>query len=352
MIDTIVQAVAQATTNCVAAGHHAAMGSHRFQGINPKTDRLFSHLDTAHGGWGASLGRDGAGPFKTMAHGDTLDVPVEVQEALYPLVVDYLGFLSDSGGAGQQRGGLGLQKGYTIQHPCKLTLTFERFGCPAWGLAGGGPGKPGFVEIQRRGSETRDMFLKATDIPLSAGDRIFIRTGGGGGYGDPLERSPRDVVRDVRSGYVTVRGALAEYGVVLDAGGKADEAATLGERSKRVGVGQERDMMPSGAAAQQSVAPSGEGSCVLSVKHLRKEYVTRRSEERVLALDDISMELRDREFVSVLGASGCGKTTLLKILAGIVPYTEGDILFRSAPLRGPQSGMGISSSNRLCCCPG
>jgi N-methylhydantoinase B len=160
-----------------------------------------------------------------------------VQEALYPLVVDYLGFLSDSGGAGRQRGGLGLQKGYTVQHPCKLTLTFERFGCPAWGLAGGGPGKPGFVEIQRRGSETRDMFLKATDIPLAAGDRIFIRTGGGGGYGDPLERSTQDVVRDARSGYVTARGALAEYGVVLETSGELNEAATLSERSKRASSG-------------------------------------------------------------------------------------------------------------------
>jgi NitT/TauT family transport system ATP-binding protein len=98
--------------------------------------------------------------------------------------------------------------------------------------------------------------------------------------------------------------------------------------------------MTSSGTAQQSVASSEEESCVLSVRHLRKEYVTQ-SEERVLALDDISMELRDQEFVSVLGASGCGKTTLLKILAGIVPYAEGDILFRSTPLRGPQSGMGI-----------
>jgi NitT/TauT family transport system ATP-binding protein len=99
-------------------------------------------------------------------------------------------------------------------------------------------------------------------------------------------------------------------------------------------------MMASGVAAQQSVAPPGESSCVLAVRHLRKQYETK-SDERVLALDDISMELHDREFVSVLGASGCGKTTLLKILAGIIPYAEGEILFRSAPLRGPQSGMGI-----------
>jgi N-methylhydantoinase B len=66
-----------------------------------------------------------------------------------------------------------------------------------------------------------------------AGDRIFIRTGGGGGYGDPLERSTLDVGRDVKAGYVTLRGALAEYGVVLDAHSEVDEAATLAERSKR-----------------------------------------------------------------------------------------------------------------------
>jgi N-methylhydantoinase B len=212
------------------------MGSHRFQGINPQTGRLFSHLDTAHGGWGGSIGRDGSGPFKTLAHGDTLDVPVEVQEALYPLKVDYFGFRPDSCGAGTFRGGVGLDKAYTIQHSVKLTLTFERHGCPPWGLLGGTDGMPGYVEIQRKGDEKPQKFLKATDIPLAAGDRVFIHTGGGGGYGDPLQRDPQSVALDVQKGFVTSAAALKEYGVAVEASFKVDLARTKAERERRKGA--------------------------------------------------------------------------------------------------------------------
>jgi N-methylhydantoinase B len=236
VVDTIIRAMADAVPDRVAGGHHASMGSHRFQGINPQTGRLFSHLDTAHGGWGGSIGRDGSGPFKTLAHGDTLDVPVEVQEALYPLKVDYFGFRPDSCGAGTFRGGVGLDKAYTIQHSVKLTLTFERHGCPPWGLLGGTDGMPGYVEIQRKGDEKPQKFLKATDIPLAAGDRVFIHTGGGGGYGDPLQRDPQSVALDVQKGFVTSAAALKEYGVAVEASFKVDLARTKAERERRKGA--------------------------------------------------------------------------------------------------------------------
>jgi N-methylhydantoinase B len=232
VIDTIIRAVAEAVPDRVAGGHHASMGSHRFQGLDPRTGKLFTHLDTAHGGWGGSRGRDGAGPFKTLAHGDTLDVPIEVQEALYELQVDSIGFRTDSGGAGQFRGGLGLDKAYTIRHPVKLTLTFERHGCPPWGLLGGAPGEPGYVEIQRVGEEPR-MYLKATDIPLSPGDRVFIHTGGGGGYGPPLDRDPQSVARDVQCGYVSASVAREVHGVVLEDSGQLRPDATAAERKRR-----------------------------------------------------------------------------------------------------------------------
>jgi N-methylhydantoinase B len=230
VIDAIIRAMANAVPDRVAAGHHASMGSHRFQG---RIDgRLFTHLDTAHGGWGGSRGRDGAGPYKTLAHGDTLDVPVEVQEALYDLRVDAFGFRTDSAGPGEYRGGLGLDKAYTIHQPVNLTLTFERNGCPPWGLLGGEDGQPGYVEIERPGQQ-KQKYLKATDIPLSPGDRVFVHTGGGGGYGPPRDRDPTAVGHDVRRGFVSIEAARTRYGVVANAAGDVDEAATKIERGKR-----------------------------------------------------------------------------------------------------------------------
>ncbi|MSQ73363.1 MAG: hydantoinase B/oxoprolinase family protein [Betaproteobacteria bacterium] len=225
VIDTIIRAIADSSPERVTAGHHANMGSHRFQGKHPLTGALFSHLDTAHGGWGASLGRDGAGPYKTLAHGDTLDVPVEVQEALYPIRVDACGFRTDSGGYGEYRGGLGLDKAYTVGAPCALTVTFERHGCPPWGIFGGGNGEPGYVEIERAG-EQRRIVLKVSDTPLDRGDRVFIHTGGGGGFGEPLQRSPARVALDVEAGFVSRDAARALYGVALNESGGIDDAET------------------------------------------------------------------------------------------------------------------------------
>jgi N-methylhydantoinase B len=232
VIDAIIRAMATAVPERVAAGHHASMGSHRFQGRLASSGRLFTHLDTAHGGWGGSLGRDGAGPYKTLAHGDTLDVPVEVQEALYDLQVDAFGFRTDSAGAGEFRGGLGLDKAYTVRQPVNLTLTFERHGCPPWGLLGGHAGQAGHVEIERQG-QSRQKYLKATDLPLAVGDRVFVHTGGGGGFGSPLARDPAAVGRDVQRGFVSVEAARTEYGVIVDATGHVDQTASAAEREKR-----------------------------------------------------------------------------------------------------------------------
>lgn len=235
VIDTIVRAMADAAPQRVVAGHHASMGSHRFQGIHPASSQLYSHLDTAHGGWGASETHDGAGPFKTLAHGDTLDVPVEAQEALYPFTLDYLRRRPDSGGPGRRRGGLGIEKRYTIRAPCKLTVTFERYGCPPWGLLGGQAATPGYAEIEYAGREGRRRVLKETDMPLAPGDRVYVFTAGGGGFGSPLEREPGLVADDVLRGYVSAEAARSAYGVVFDAGGAIDHAATMYERDGRRG---------------------------------------------------------------------------------------------------------------------
>jgi N-methylhydantoinase B len=225
VMDTIIRALAPAMPDRVAAGHHSNMGSHRFQGLHPRGGHRFSHLDTAHGGWGATQGRDGAGPFKTLAHGDTLDVPVEAQEALYPLLVDTYRLRPDSGGAGEFRGGLGIDKAYTVLAACTLTATFERSLCPPWGLFGGHDGATAWLEVERPGRK-RVRCLKASDIELAAGDRVHIKSGGGGGFGPPWRRPAERVADDVRQGHASCAAAQRDYGVVLTEAGEVDEAET------------------------------------------------------------------------------------------------------------------------------
>jgi N-methylhydantoinase B len=231
VIDTILRSLAEAVPQRVTAGHHASMGAFQFAGIDPDTGRLYKMLDTALGGWGARRGADGAGPFKTLAHGDTLDIPVEIQEALYPLRIESYGFRPDSGGAGRWRGGVGLAKTYRILAPCQLTVVFERFGCPPWGLFGGAPAQPGTVILEREGEAPRRV-QKLSSFALVAGDRIHVLSGGGGGYDLPLDRPPADVARDARHGYVSVAGARRDYGVVLRGDMCVDETETRRLRAR------------------------------------------------------------------------------------------------------------------------
>ena len=70
-------------------------------------------------------------------------------------------------------------------------------------------------------------------VPVHAGDLVSIQTGGGGGWGDPLERDPMQVSSDVFAGYVSMDASQREYGVVLDpASLRVDEAATQAMRAK------------------------------------------------------------------------------------------------------------------------
>ncbi|MSQ53394.1 MAG: hydantoinase B/oxoprolinase family protein [Betaproteobacteria bacterium] len=225
VIDTIIAAMAPVMPDRVAAGHHAAMGVHGFSGINPKTQRFFSCTDTANGGWGASQHGDGVGPYKTMLHADNKSVPVESVEALYPVRVESMAWREDSAGPGRHRGGLGVDKTYLLLAPCNAFIGFERYACAPWGLYGGDPGKAGFVELESLSGERRSL-VKGSGISMAPGERMHAHSASGGGFGPALERDPARVLADVRDGFVSVKSARQDYGVVIAEAQTVDETAT------------------------------------------------------------------------------------------------------------------------------
>ena len=213
VVDTIIGAMASVLPDRVAAGHHGALDAYGFNGIHPRTGKFFSYFDTAHGGWGASAHGDGVGPYKSLLHGDNKDIPVETQEAFYPVQIESYAWRRDSAGAGRHRGGLGIDKIYRVLAPCNAFIGFERHFCPPWGLNGGLAGDPAFVEIESKGE--RRIVLKASRVPLMTGDRVYVHSGAGGGYGPPYERNHESVRIDVMRGYVSREQAANAYGVVL-----------------------------------------------------------------------------------------------------------------------------------------
>lgn len=224
VIDTVMRAMVKAAPNRLAAGHHSNFGIHSLVGWNSKTGERFFNLTSGVGGWGASKGQDGPGPYKTMSHGDTLDVPVEAQEALFPMRIQRFSLRPDSGGAGEFRGGLGTEKTFVVLADAEVQLNFERTQCPPWGVFGGehGTAPDAFVE---RVSEERLQKLKG-NVAVRAGDRVHIQMSGGGGFGPPRKRAISSVREDVRQGYVTLHAARNQYGVAMSEDGSIDEAET------------------------------------------------------------------------------------------------------------------------------
>lgn len=212
-VDTILRALSEPFPDRTAAAHHGTYGAYAFHGTSAKTGEPFFHLDTSVGGWGASSSMDGYGPSRSNVHGDTSDVPIEVQEAYYPFRFVSYRLRRDSAGAGEFRGGLGVEKTYAITGPCRITLKIDRTKCSPWGVAGGSEGYVSKVDIFKTDGTHIQSFKGTYDV--DAGDRIVICTGGGGGYGFAWKRDPERVRDDVRLGYVSRESAFENYGVAV-----------------------------------------------------------------------------------------------------------------------------------------
>jgi N-methylhydantoinase B len=211
VIDAIIKALEQALPERVTGAHFGTFSGVRFRGKRDNGAPFDCH-DSGHGGWGACATHDGAGPFRTMAHGDTRIIPIELQESMYPYRILEFSLRQDSGGAGRFRGGLGFRKKYQILSPCNLQAMFDRVKYPPWGVKGGKSGKSGQITVEKR-SGGKEIVYKSKGYPLEAGDIIIVETGGGGGYGDPQERLRELIDRDLQRGYISRKVALTDYGI-------------------------------------------------------------------------------------------------------------------------------------------
>ncbi len=233
VIDTIYLAMSQAMPDRIPAAHHGSNGLYILFGKDPKTGYRFSTIDTVLGGWGARPTADGFSPLKTVTHGDTRNIPSEVEETFFPVLVEHYTWRPDSAGPGTFRGGLGLSKVYRALQDIEMICAFERTKCPPWGLFGGGPAQVGYVLVTQPGETEPKRYHKATALLLKEGATVEFLSAGGGGRGHAYEREIRRVVEDVFQGYVTVEGARRDYGVVLDPKTRAvDEKATAARRDE------------------------------------------------------------------------------------------------------------------------
>ncbi len=234
IVDTIFKALAPAIPDRVIAGHHADLLSAAINGKYPGDGKLWLLAGgLVGGGWGAKRGQDGSSATICINDGDTHNSPVEQVEAKYPLLVERYGLRQDSGGAGTWQGGLGTEKVVRAVHDFMFNAQVERVHCRPWGLFGGLPGKGNQVSVQC-GSEPELRFPsgKVLARALKPGDAYILRSGGGGGYGSPLDRELAAIDADLAEGYISAQRAAAVYGVVVAPDGRGlDMAASLGRRA-------------------------------------------------------------------------------------------------------------------------
>lgn len=213
--DVVLGALAQAIPDKVAAASSGSMGLFTIGGIDPRTGRYYSYVETYGGGQGAVVDQDGMDGVHTNMT-NTLNTPAEVIEIAYPLRVIRYGLVPDTDGPGRFRGGLGLTRELeVIDHTPVMSLGSDRLKRHPWGLKGGEPG--GTVGSRLVSPQGDEIALPSkTTREVAAGTRIILQTAGAGGYGDPHTRDPEHVRRDVIEGFISIQRAQSAYGVVID----------------------------------------------------------------------------------------------------------------------------------------
>ena len=214
VIDTILRALAPALPGFVPAAHKGDMGGFSFYGVREDTGARYVLINIYGGGWGGRSTQDGASCSVSICQGDVRNTPVELQEIHYPFLIECLKLREDSGGAGEFRGGLGLEMRYRALGKSTINVNLERTFEPPWGMEGGKPGQGNLALIQTAGGEQRYV-KKETNIAVAAGDAVSFWTAGGGGYGDPARRDPQSIRKDLTEGYVTAESVARDYGVAV-----------------------------------------------------------------------------------------------------------------------------------------
>ncbi|MDX1478585.1 MAG: hydantoinase B/oxoprolinase family protein [Saprospiraceae bacterium] len=162
---------------------------------------------------------------------DFTSVPNEFLETYFPLRIERYESIPDSGGAGKHRGGNGLSVAYRILQPGEISIHDDRWLTYPWGVKGGAPGARGSKLLVRADGSREWLPAKCERVAVEPDDVLYFNTWGGGGWGNPLERSPDRVALEVRQGLITTEGAH-RYGVVLQENLTVDKEATAALRAE------------------------------------------------------------------------------------------------------------------------
>jgi N-methylhydantoinase B len=232
LVDVAFGALAAAAPGRVAAGGEGGIHTMLFSPKRTNGRERGMLFELYSSGWGGRQGGDGIdGVTPIICGGAIRTTPVEIIEREFPVVVEGFGFVPDTGGAGEFRGSVSVFRSWRFLEPGHVQIRSNRVQSLPYGVAGGAPGTPYSVMLQRQG-EWRPLPPKmVTEVDVEAGDRLVNVQPGGGGFGEPFCRAAESVFIDVRDGKLSPAMAAEAYGVVIDEVlGHIDREATTQRR--------------------------------------------------------------------------------------------------------------------------
>lgn len=210
--DMTFGAVAEFWPNNTMACSQGTSAVVTFGGEDPRNKQRYVSYETIKGGFGARPNKDG---INAIASGisNTMNTPIEILEMSFPVRVDEYVLVTDSGGAGRFRGGLGASRTWTVlDHKARASACLERTKSAPFGLSGGKPGLAAKIWTEApNGDKGIAPGKGGFDVPN--GGQIHLRVPGSGGFGDPSERDINAIKEDVLDGYISEEAAETHYGV-------------------------------------------------------------------------------------------------------------------------------------------
>ena len=234
MMDCIMGALAQALPDRIPADGSGGSTIPTIGGVHQ--GRPFVFVETMMGTWGGSPTHDGQ---EGVAHigANQSNIPIEMIEREHPLRVESYALVPDTGGPGKYRGGLSMVREFRLlADEAVISVRSDKRRFPPYGLHGGRPGSPSLNVINPETENRVLPVLFKEPVRMVRGDLFRHVLAGGGGFGDPLERDPELVRRDLRQGKVSPEAALSDYGIVAtcgDDGWVVDATATQRARAAR-----------------------------------------------------------------------------------------------------------------------
>ncbi|MEM7747751.1 MAG: hydantoinase B/oxoprolinase family protein, partial [Pseudomonadota bacterium] len=214
--EAVFAALVEVLPDRVTAAPAGTSGNFALGGYDPLRDRDFVMYQLSGGGYGGNADHDGLSNGCSTI-GISKAPPVEIMEQAFPVLYHRYALREGSGGAGEHRGGFGLDYELELRRGtarASFVMDHGRFG--PQGALGGVDGAVNDVTVCQKGQPYKPVHLsKEQDIPLEAGDRVRVLTPGGGGYGDPFKRDASAVLNDVFLGKYTAAQAAELFGVVV-----------------------------------------------------------------------------------------------------------------------------------------